>query len=116
MSSLIPLGGFGLLLWLLLSYRLIHPNTLKTLMEEKDKQIADARADTKEWKEAYKTSEEGRTKLRELLEVSERRGDASVEAVQLVADYLDRLREMAEGRPKQDAVSQRRGSRSAPSS
>src|SRR6266498_1839542 len=93
MSSLIPLGGFGLLLWLLLSYRLIHPNTLKALLEQKDRQIEDARAEAKEWKETSKTSEEGRTKLLELLAISERRGDAAVEAAQLVADGLDKLRE-----------------------
>jgi F0F1-type ATP synthase membrane subunit b/b' len=110
MSSLIPLGGFGLLLWLLLSYRLIHPNTLKSLLEEKDKQIADSRADAQEWKLAYKTNEETLNKFKELLEVSERRGDAAVEAARLIADSLDKLREMMEGR-KTDVVPQRRSSR-----
>lgn len=92
LPSLIPLGGFGVLIYLLLSYKLIHPNTLSSLLEEKDKQIADAKADASEWKAAYKASEEARVADHDARTFAERRADVAVEAAQLVADGLDKLR------------------------
>jgi hypothetical protein len=93
LPSLVPLGGFGLLIYLLLSYKLIHPNTLSRLLDEKDKQIAKAEVNEREWKEAYKASEQARAAERDARTIAERRADTAVEATQLVADGLDRLRE-----------------------
>lgn len=93
LPSLIPLGGFGVLIYLLLSYKLIHPNTLSSLLSEKDKQIADAKVDAKEWKAAYRASEEARATERDARALAERRADVAVETAQLVADGLDKLRE-----------------------
>jgi hypothetical protein len=93
LPSLVPLGGFGLLIYLLLSYKLIHPNTLSRLLEEKDKQIAKAEITEREWKEAYKASEQARVAERDARTIAERRGDVAVDAAKLVADGLDRLRE-----------------------
>jgi len=86
------LGGFGVLIYLLLSYKLIHPNTLNSLLGEKDKQIGDAKADAIEWKAAYKASEQARNAERDARALAERRADVAVEAAQLVADGLDKLR------------------------
>ena len=96
--TLIPLGGFGLLLVLLLSYKLIHPRTLEQLLAEKDRQltlkdeqIVETRADRDEWKAAYRASEEARAHESEARALAERRADAAVEAANLVADSLDRM-------------------------
>ena len=96
LPSLIPLGGFGVLIYLLLSYKLIHPNTLNSLLGEKDRQIADAKADAQEWKAAFKASEQARNVERDARGLAERRADVAVEAAQLVADGLDKLRETLE--------------------
>jgi hypothetical protein len=117
MQALIPLGGFGLLLWLLLQYKLIHPNTLSAMLVEKDKQIARAEADAAEWKQAYRAAEQARSAERDAREVAERRADAAVEAAQLVADGLDKLRERLDPKPEGGGdvrAPQRRGPRGAP--
>jgi hypothetical protein len=115
MQALIPLGGFGLLLWLLLQYKLIHPRTLEQLVAEKDKQIARAEATAAEWKEAYKASEQARQAEHDAREVADRRADAAVAAAQLVADGLDKLREHLDSRPEGNrgvrATPQRRSDR-----
>lgn len=95
--TLIPLGGFGLLLVLLLSYKLIHPRTLEALMAEKDRQIDRAESDRDEWKAAYRASEQARGAEHDARLQAERRADAAVEAAQLVADGLERLRAELEG-------------------
>jgi len=96
LPSLIPLGGFGVLIYLLLSYKLIHPNTLNALLAEKDKQIDKATAESVEWKEAYKDSELARAAERDARTVAERRADVAVEAAQLVADGLDKIKQQLE--------------------
>jgi hypothetical protein len=96
LPSLIPLGGFGVLIYLLLSYKLIHPNTLNALLAEKDKQIDKATAEAVEWKEAFRNSEAARVVERDARTVAERRADVAVEAAQLVADGLDKIRQQME--------------------
>lgn len=92
LPSLIPLGGFGVLIYLLLSYKLIHPNTLNALLAEKDKQIDKATAEAVEWKEAYRDAEAARNAERDARTLAERRAEVAVEAAHLVADGLDKIR------------------------
>jgi F0F1-type ATP synthase membrane subunit b/b' len=110
-QALIPLGGFGLLIFLLLQNKLIHPTTLTALLAEKDKQIARAEATATEWKEAYRASEQARQAEHDAREVAERRADAAVEAAQLIADGLDKLRERLDPNPPPEG---NRGVRAAP--
>lgn len=70
-------GGFGLLVaggvWLVLTGRLLPRSTLEDLRQDRDDRVAEARAETQVWREAYESSKRANEalaiQLNQMLEV-----------------------------------------------
>jgi hypothetical protein len=100
LPNVISTGGLGLLLYLLLSRKLIHPETHRQMLAEKDRQIAKCEADVAEWKQVAHAERQARERAEDARATEAERSDTAVEAAKTAAAALDAMRvEYLRGRP-----------------